>query len=135
MGRFNTAIVFTLLGTILALALWIPVTVHSNAHTIVFAALFGIPLGCFGALLPALVAQISDVRQIGVRLGATFFVTSFAGLTGNPIAGALIRQGNNGDSTEYIYLKVFCGVTIAIGAMFFIAARVSYGGGGLLKKA
>ena len=63
-----------------------------------------------------------------MRLGATFFVTAFAGLTGNPIAGALIDSGLVlGGAEEYTYLKVFCGVTMAAGAAFFVAARVSQG--------
>lgn len=111
------------------MALWIPISSNPNAQTLVFAALYGLPLGAFAAILPALVGQISDVRQIGVRLGATFFITAWAGLTGNPIAGALVKPG-----PDYTDLKIFCGVTVAVGAVFLAAARISQGGGFLLKK-
>ena len=126
-GRFNLTILFTLLGTIFVLGLWIPSS--SNASILVFAVLYGLPLGCFAASIPALVAQISDVKQIGVRVGATFFVNGFASLTGNPIAGALVT-GRVGQE-EYVYLKVFCGVTIGIGAVFFVVARIWQVGWGL----
>ena len=63
-----------------------------------------------------------------MRLGATFFITAFAGLTGNPIVGALIDKGLGlGGAKEYTYLKVFCGTTIAVGAAFFVAAKASQG--------
>ncbi len=117
--------------------MWIPSALsHSPAPTIIFSALFGLPLGCFAAILPALVAQITtDVRKIGVRLGATFFVTAWAGLTGQPIAGALQQRGQGLGRMEFVYLKVFCGVTIALGAAFLTAARISSKGWKLLKKA
>ncbi|MCJ1424695.1 hypothetical protein MMC29_002583 [Sticta canariensis] len=131
LGLFNTAIVFTIFGSVLSMALWIPVSSNPNAQNLVFASLYGFPLGVFAAILPALVGQISDVRQIGVRLGATFFITSWAGLTGNPIAGALLKPGPN-----FTDLKIFCGVTVAVGALFLVAARISQGGGAkLMKKA
>lgn len=108
----------------------------SSAPTIVFAALYGLPLGCFAAILPALVGQITtDVRTIGVRLGSTFFVTSWAGLTGQPIAGALVQRGAGMGDMEFVYLKVFCGVTIFLGAGFLAASRVSSRGWGFLERA
>lgn len=136
LGRFNTAILFVALGSLLVLAMWIPSALSpSAAPTILFAVLFGLPLGCFAAILPALVAQITaDVRKIGVRLGATFFVTAWAGLTGQPIAGALVQRGEGLGRMEYVYLKVFCGVTIALGAAFLTAARISSKGWRLFEK-
>ena len=136
-GRFNTAILFVSLGSILALALWIPSSLSpSPAPTTIFAVLFGLPLGCFAAILPALVGQITkDVRKIGVRLGGTFFVTAWAGLTGQPIAGALAQRGEGLGRMEFVYLKVFCGVTVGLGAVFLLAARISSRGWRLIEKA
>ncbi len=117
--------------------MWIPSALSSSpAPTIVFAALYGLPLGCFAAILPALVGQITtDVRTIGVRLGVTFFVTAWAGLTGQPIAGALVQRGGGLGDMQFTWLKVFCGVTIAVGAAFLTAARVSSKGWEFLIKA
>ena len=117
--------------------MWIPSALsRSPAPIITFSALFGLPLGCFAAILPALVAQITtDVRQIGVRLGATFFVTAWAALTGQPIAGALQQRGQGLGKMDFVYLKVFCGITIALGAAFLTAARISSKGWRLLERA
>ena len=51
---------------IIVLALGIPAS--SNAAFITFAALYGFASGAFVSLLPAQVAQISKVEQIGVRI-------------------------------------------------------------------
>lgn len=124
-------------GFVLVLGMWIPSALSSSpAPNVIFAALYGLPLGCFVAILPALVGQITtDVRTIGVRLGATFFMTAWAGLTGQPIAGALVQSGDGLGNMRFVYLKVFCGITIAIGAAFLTAARVRSNGWGLLTKA
>lgn len=127
------AILSGILGAVLVIALWIPA--GSDEAIFVFAVFYGIPLGCFAAAIPLLVAQISDVRQIGVRVGATFFLNGFAGLTGNPIAGALARRATERSTSEYLYLKLFCGLTIAIGLCFFIATRVCHGGFRLFTRA
>lgn len=110
-------IITNIISVIIVLGLWIPS--HSNAPIIVFSALYGLTSGAFVSLIPALVAQISDIRQIGVRVGTTFFVISFAALTGNPIGGALLSH----DGGNYTYLQVFCGVTMFVGSSFFVAAR------------
>ncbi|KAM0794111.1 major facilitator superfamily domain-containing protein, partial [Usnea florida] len=124
-GRFNVTIATTVFSTIIILALWIPGT--SNAAIIVFSILYGFASGAFVAMVAALVAQVSDIRQIGVRNGTNFFVISWAALTGNPIAGALISHNNGG----YIGLQIFGGVVIFVGALFFIASRHVQVGPGL----
>jgi len=60
----------------------------------------------FVSLTPSLIAQISDVRQIGVRSGTLFAIISIASLVGNPIGGALLTKWNG----EYTGLQVFAGV-------------------------
>lgn len=77
--------------------------------------------GAFASLIPALVAQISDVKQIGVRIGTTFFVISFSALTAQPIAGALIERADG----VYMWLQVFCGVSVFIGGALLLCARAS----------
>ena len=117
MGRFNIMIITSFLSAIIVLALWIPA--HTNAVIIVFSAVYGFTSGAFVSLMPAITAQISDIRQIGVRLGTMFFIISLAALTGNPIGGALISRDDGG----YLYLQIFCGVTMTLGGSLFIAAR------------
>lgn len=77
-GRFNTMIVTSFLSTILVLALWLPA--RGNVPYILFAAAYGFSSGAFVSLAPALVAQISDIRHIGVRTGSMFAAISIAAL-------------------------------------------------------
>jgi MFS family permease len=117
-GRFNVMIVTTYTTVLFTLALWIPG--KSDGALIAYAALFGFTSGTFVAMVPALVAQVTkDVRKIGVRNGTNFFIIAVAALTGNPIAGALIAYADGG----YVYLQTFAGITMFIGASFFVVAR------------
>ena len=119
----------TYLSAILVLALWMPS--RGNVPIILFAAFYGFSSGAFVSLCPALVAQISDVRQIGLRTGIVFAVISFAALTGNPIGGALAPDVIHG---SFQNMQIFSGVTMCIGSTFFLAARVHIGGFSLKKK-
>lgn len=70
-GRFNVMIITTAFSAIVVLALWLPSA--SNAPIIVFCVLYGFSSGAFVSLGPALIAQISPIREIGTRNG-TFFL-------------------------------------------------------------
>lgn len=117
-GRFNLMILMTLASGILVLALWLPST--GNAPAIVFSALYGFTSGTVVSLAPALVAQISEIREIGVRSGTYFCIVSFAALTGTPIAGALLPDPLGGSYTK---LFVFCAVVMLAGTGFYCAAK------------
>ena len=60
-------VVTSFLSTILVLALWLPA--RGNVPYILFAAFYGFSSGAFVSLAPALIGQISDIRQIGIRIG------------------------------------------------------------------
>jgi MFS family permease len=89
-GRFNVMIVMSTFTTVLILALWLPAT--GNTPLIIFAALFGIGSGAGIGLTPALCAQVSPVKDIGVRTGTVFAISSIAALTGSPIGGQIIAD-------------------------------------------
>lgn len=109
---------WTATAAIVVLALGIPAS--GNAAFITFAALYGFASGAFVSLLPAQLAQISKIEQIGVRVGVTFACLSFAGLVGNPIAGAIVdHQGG-----KFWGLNVFSGVMLATGAILFLLTRM-----------
>ncbi|KAI0537200.1 major facilitator superfamily domain-containing protein [Xylaria digitata] len=129
---FNTTASLMLYGAILVLALWIPASDNSNA-IIAFTALFGVPLGCFNAVIPALVGKISAIEEIGFRVGTTFFVVSIAALIGNPIAGLLIGKGWTEGAESYHGLKLFCGLSIAVSGLLFLVTRIQIGGCRLKK--
>ena len=127
-GRFNTMIVTSYLSAILVLALWLPS--RGNVPIILFAAAYGFSSGAFVSLAPALIAQISDIKQIGVRTGTMFAIVSVAALCGNPIGGALVSHEHGG----YTHLQLFCGVMMIGGSCAFLAARTSLVGLKLVAK-
>lgn len=122
MGRFNMMVVISFLSAVLVLALWLPST--GAGAIITFAALYGFSTGAFVSLAPALIAQISDIREFGVRSGALFAVVSFGALTGNPIAGALVSRDHGG----YRGAQLFAGCTLLAGSILFLLARLRLSG-------
>jgi MFS family permease len=68
---------------------------------------------------PSLIAQISPIREIGIRSGTFFLCVAVGGLTGNPIGGALITADNGG----FTWLQLFCGLTMIVGSLGYVAAR------------
>jgi predicted MFS family arabinose efflux permease len=121
-GRFNVMIVMSCFTTILILALWLPAT--GNAPIILFAVLFGIGSGAGIGLTPVLCATVSPIKDIGVRTGTIFAISSIAALTGSPIGGQIIADSHG----SFRNTQVFSGVSCAIGAALFAAARISLGG-------
>ena len=115
-------IVMSVFTVFVILALWLPAT--GNAPIILFAVLFGIASGAGIGLTPVLVAQISPVKDIGVRTGALYSVSAIAALTGSPIGGQIIVASNG----SFRNCQIFAGVSTLIGAAFFIAARISLAG-------
>ncbi|KZM19640.1 uncharacterized protein EKO05_0004235 [Ascochyta rabiei] len=121
-GNYNMQSLWCTVAGIVVLALGLPAS--GNAAYITFAALYGFASGAYVSLLPAQMAQISEVHQIGVRVGVTFACVSFAGLVGNPIAGAIVTS-NHG---KYWGLNVFAGVLLLAGASFFTLTRMYVAG-------
>ena len=126
-GRYNCQIIFAFMSALLCLALWLPA--RGNAPYILFAAFFGFSSGAFVSLASALIAQISDVRQVGVRTGSMFAVVSVAALVGSPTGGAIISLEHG----SYSHVQIFCGIMMLAGACMFIAARVSLEGLKIVK--
>lgn len=127
-GRFNVMIMIVGLSAVITLGLWIPG--KTNAAIIAYAIVFGFTSGGFISLGPALVAQISDIRQIGVRTGTAFAVQSFGGLTGSPIAGAIVAA----EGGSFLGLQLFCGVVMCASVVVFLAARFVQVGWVLRKR-
>ncbi|KAK0648451.1 major facilitator superfamily transporter [Cercophora newfieldiana] len=121
-GHFNVMIVMGALTSILILGLWLPS--DGNAALIAFVALFGISSGAGISLTPALCAKLSPIQDIGVRSGTVFTISAFAGLTGSPIAGAIISR-SGGTLTNAI---AFGGTGCAIGTILFVATRIAFAG-------
>lgn len=120
-GRFNVQIAMCALCGILVLALWLPA--RANAPIIVFAAFYGFASGAFVSIIPAMIAQLVDIRLIGVSTGSMFAIVSIAALIGNPVAGELLTRGNG----SFTYLCIVCGVLILFGTGLSVASKASAG--------
>jgi MFS family permease len=118
-GRFNAMICVCALTTVFTLAIWIPAA--SKTGSVIFALFYGFTSGSFVALIPACVAQLSPTAEIGLRLGTNSLAVSVATLFGNPIAGALITAAGG----SYIGVQLWAGLTMVIGTIFFILARLA----------
>ncbi|KAH9905703.1 major facilitator superfamily domain-containing protein [Xylariomycetidae sp. FL2044] len=116
-GRFNVMILISGLSGVITLALWVPG--RSTATTLVYGAIFGFASGGFISLMPAVVAQISDLREIGTRTGIAFLLSAVGALTGSPVGGAIVRAQHGG----YTGLQVFCGASMTLGMLWFVASR------------
>jgi predicted MFS family arabinose efflux permease len=122
LGRFNVMTFTALICTLLIFCLWLPPTaldVTSEAALTVFAVLFGFWSGAAISLTPVCVAQVSEVGEVGRRVGTTFSISSFGALVGVPIGGAIVDGSGGG----YLWLVVFAGgcYVLALGA--FVVAR------------
>ncbi|GFP60200.1 hypothetical protein ACSS6W_007627 [Trichoderma asperelloides] len=120
-GRYNVFITVCYLASIFVLALWIPAA--TTGARIAFAAIFGFFSGAYVALIAALVVQISPASEMGFRMGLSFFVLSFGGLTTNPISGAIL-DGPLG----WLGPKIFSGIFCLAGTTFVLAARINQTG-------
>ncbi|TVY37032.1 Fujikurins efflux protein [Lachnellula subtilissima] len=127
-GRYNTQIVMCIFSGIIVLALWLPVT--SNAGIIIFAALYGLSSGAFVSLIPALLAEISDMRELGLRSGLEFAILSLPALVSNPIGGALIEYDHGG----FLGLQIWTGIILLAGGVMYIGARSSLVGFKIIIK-
>ncbi|KAI0542544.1 major facilitator superfamily domain-containing protein [Xylaria digitata] len=110
-GRFNATIAFTLFSVILVIGLWIGAPWRTGR--IAFAALYGFGSGTFVSMVPTLVAQVCpDMSRLGIYLGAVYIVIAPSVLINQPIAGVLAASGERYERDSYVWLKVFCGLSI-----------------------
>ncbi|KAK9468202.1 major facilitator superfamily domain-containing protein [Lipomyces arxii] len=119
-GQYNMNSVFITIAGVIVLALWLPAT--TQATNIVFAVLYGFFSGTFVALIPACVAQISDIHDIGMRVGLMFFLVALPCMIGVPIGGVII--GNAMDEGRWMGMMIFAGVFMILGGIIHWIARV-----------
>lgn len=118
LGRLNMLICTYAINSIL-LFCWI--RVGTNAGLITWASIFGVTSGAIISLYPASVAQITPKPQdIGTYVGQASSIVSIAGLTGTPIAGALIRHYG------YEAAALFAGLSMLVCACLAAIARAAY---------
>ncbi|KAF4976456.1 hypothetical protein FZEAL_6894 [Fusarium zealandicum] len=97
---------------------WAPIKTVTGLF--IWAAIYGIWTGGVQSMFPVgLSSMTPDPSQQGTRLGMAFTIVSFATLTGQPIAGAIIRaQGG-----AYTGAQAFAGSCMVLGSCFFVVAK------------
>jgi MFS family permease len=127
-GNFNMQTIMCFFTSVTVLTLWLPAT--SNAALLAFAAFFGFGSGALVALTPTIVAQISDLKEIGARIGLQFAMISIPALLSNPIGGAFVDMDGGG----YRDCQIWTGCILLLGSTLMMFARISQGGTRLMIK-
>ncbi|KAI0738848.1 MFS general substrate transporter [Daedaleopsis nitida] len=117
-GRFNIAAPSALLMALLALVFW--TFARSLVPIIAFAVLYGCFAGAFLAMQIPCVTQISDMKEVGTRIGVLYSVASFAVLAGGPTAGAVLQAGGG----SYIGMVMLCGMLNLIGSLLILWSKM-----------
>ncbi|KAL4966157.1 MCT family MFS transporter [Aspergillus stella-maris] len=115
-GRFNLCVTFTLLSGIVALC-WTKAT--SVAGLVVFSAAYGFTSGAILSLQQVCAAQVATPQTIGLAVGTIFGAGSLPAMASTPISGEL--AGKYG----YLALSTFAGVSLIVGSVFLLFARVA----------
>ncbi|KAI8717950.1 Mur-ligase-M domain-containing protein [Fusarium sp. LHS14.1] len=94
--------------------------IKSTTGLFIWTAIYGIWTGGVQSMFPVgLSSMTSDPSRQGTRLGMAFTIVSFATLTGQPIAGAIIKaQGGH-----YVGAQAFAGSCLILGSCSFVIAK------------
>lgn len=74
-GRFALLVPVAFLTGLSTLLVW--PAAHSLWALVLYAVLYGLFSGAFNALIVPCIAQISDIREIGMRIGLLYSIISF----------------------------------------------------------
>ncbi|KAF8073375.1 major facilitator superfamily domain-containing protein [Lyophyllum atratum] len=118
-GCYNLLTPSAFFSGLSCLVFWI--FTRSLASLMVFAALYGFFSGAFISVITPCVVQISDRRQIGVRIGMIYSIISFPSLVGGPAAGALLAREHG----SYDGMIIFSGSALVAGSLFILLARIT----------
>ncbi|EPQ54896.1 monocarboxylate permease [Gloeophyllum trabeum ATCC 11539] len=117
-GRFNLLVPSALLSGVLCLALW--TTAETRGALVAFAFLYGFFSGAFISGINPCVAQISEMSQVGTRIGMLYTLVSLPSLFGGPAAGALLARAHG----SYIPMTILSGVTLVVGSLIILCSKL-----------
>ncbi|KAK2735003.1 hypothetical protein FQN57_001379 [Myotisia sp. PD_48] len=127
-GRWNVIVITVVSSTIFAFGLWLPATFA--ALLITFSICIGISTGAVFGLAPSLMASISPIEELGVRIGGMSASGGIGALISPPIGGGLIAL-NDGN---YTYVAIYSGISFLISTIACIFLRVRLGGWKIKQK-
>lgn len=121
-------IISLILSTIFVCGIWLPVLGTGALYA--FAALFGFSSGANIGLGTVLVASISPMDEVGVRLGIVLVMAAIATLTGPPAAGGIVAaEGGN-----YVGASLMSGISFVAATIGMVCVRVRIGDWNLSTK-
>jgi len=120
-GRFNLSVAAQYTGSILLLAMWIPL--NNVAALVAFAVLYGFAVGIIVALVPACISQISEPHEIGARVGLNYAGVGLFMLAGPPINGVILDKYPG--ALGFRYCGLFSGLSCLVGATCVLVSRLS----------
>ncbi|TFK22930.1 MFS general substrate transporter [Coprinopsis marcescibilis] len=118
-GRFNLLFPSAFFSGLACLVGWF--FARSIAVLMVFSAIYGFFSGAFVSLITPCVAQISDLSEIGTRIGILYTVISFPSLIGGPTAGVLLGLEHG----SYTGMIAFSGSTVMLGSLFILLSKLA----------
>lgn len=121
-GRFNVMILSVVLSAILVFGIWLPAPGTGALYA--FAALFGFSSGASIGLGTVLVASISPMDELGVRLGIILVMAGIATLTGPPAAGGIVAAAGG----SYTGACLMSGLSFIVSAVAMVLVRAQVGG-------
>ncbi|KAH7913362.1 MFS general substrate transporter [Hygrophoropsis aurantiaca] len=118
-GRFNLLTPTAFLSGLSCLVFWM--FSESLAAVMGFAAVYGFFSGAFISVITPCVAQISDIREIGTRIGVLYTLISLPSLFGGPIAGIMLQN----EQHSYTGMIALAGASIIIGSLFILGSKLA----------
>ncbi|KAJ0150027.1 hypothetical protein CTA2_494 [Colletotrichum tanaceti] len=119
--KIGTITVFAPMAFLSGLLTYCWIAVATPAGLYAWTVFFGVAGNAIQALFPAGVSALTtDPSKQGTRIGMVFTIVSFAVLTGNPIAGAIISATGG----RYLGAQAFAGSCLMLGTFFLVLARV-----------
>lgn len=127
-GRINTVLPHLAVSGIL---IFIFPLCSNLGGLLVFAILYGFTSGCYVSLIPACSSQLGTTSTVGTRNGMMFFLMSFGGLFGLPIAGGILGDVQHAD---WWGTAAFAGAVVIAGTANVAAAKWYAVGGSFAGK-
>lgn len=120
MMQFNVVIIN---GLLCAVSLFVWAATHTAAGVLVVTIVQGLFIGSIVSLQAAIITTVTpDPKNLGSMIGFTMAIWACGGLTGPPIAGAILN-GHEGPGS-YSGPGYFGGASLIAGSAFFFAARL-----------
>jgi len=115
-GRFNVLFPSAFFSGLSCLVIWF--FSRNLLSILVFSGIYGFFSGAFISVINPCIAQISDIKWIGTRIGMFYSLISLPALIGGPIGGAMLAKGS------YNGMIAFSGTVMVAGSFLIFASKL-----------